>query len=450
MISFPFKRILVCSTFITSIIFILSTNAFSQDDVPSQSYEDTTTALKDYKQEEKYSNQIAGEFTPGRGFDIIKTDKGSLNISGYGLARYLNQLPSSQIFTDHLGRQRVTHPRNDIYFQRFFVWFTGFLGTKKFNYNLTIWGLVPTMQTLVFGNLTYGFAKQIRLGVGIGPNLGIRSLQGPWPFFNASDRQMGDESIRPGFTGSVWITGEVLPRFYYTAAVGNNLSILGVTASQLTRNLTTSASIWWMPTTGEFGPRGGNGDFENHQKLATRFGASFGHARDDRFSSLGDSTSPNTQVKLSDGVNIYERGALADGVTVQRTNWDMGSVDMGFKYRGFFFQAQFYARYISKIQATGPVPVNNLTDKTFQVDVSHMIIPYTLNLYLSGSYMWDQFKRNPNELCAGLNYYPIHSRSWRVNLHYINITRSPTGSTFGYYMPGQTGTILSLGTDILL
>ncbi|MDQ3022282.1 MAG: hypothetical protein M3R36_17185 [Bacteroidota bacterium] len=56
---------------------------------------------------------------------------------------------------------------------------------------------------------------------------------------------MGDEALRPGFTGSLWISGEMLPRFYYTAAVGNNLSILGVTASQLTRNLTTSASLWW-------------------------------------------------------------------------------------------------------------------------------------------------------------------------------------------------------------
>src|SRR5206468_1705070 len=35
-----------------------------------------------------FPNTIAGEFTPGSGYDIIKTARGSLNISVYGLFRY--------------------------------------------------------------------------------------------------------------------------------------------------------------------------------------------------------------------------------------------------------------------------------------------------------------------------------------------------------------------------
>lgn len=432
-------------------LFCLSSKKLAaQDEVPQTSYQDTTTEIIDFLQDSTYQNQIAGEFTPAKGFDVVKTSFGSLNISGYGLARYLNQLPWEQTYTDHLGNQRTLHYRNDVYFQRFFMWLTGFLGTQRFRYNLTVWGLVPTQQTLVFGNLTYAFGRAFRLGVGIGPNLGIRSVQGPWPFFNASDRQMGDESLRPGFTGSFWATGELVPRFYYTAAIGNNLSILGVTASQLTRNLTTSMSFWWMPTTGEFGPRGGNNDLENHTKLATRFGLSFGHARDARFSSLSDSTSNNTQVKLSDGVNVYERGALANGVTVSRLDWDMGSVDIGFKYRGFFFMAQYYVRNLSKFAATGPLPMSSIFDQTIQLDASYMLLPYTLCSYLSGSYMLDDFERYPNEISTGLNYYPLKNRSLRFNLHYIYIVKSPTGSSFGYYVQGQTGTTISLGVDILL
>ena len=439
--------IFICLSF--ALILTANNSIKAQDVTPQTPYADSLTSLKDYKKDTTYMNQIAGEFTPAKGFDIVETDHGSLNISGYLLGRYLNQLPPDQKFNDHLGRERVIHPRNDIYSQRFFMWLTGFLGTRKFNYNLTVWGLVPTMQTLVFGNLTYSFARQFRLGIGIGPNLGIRSVQGPWPFFNATDRNMADESIRPGFTGSFWATGELVPRFYYTAAVGNNLSILGVTASQLTRNLTTSASFWWMPTTGEFGPRGGWNDLENHTKLATRFGISYGHARDDRFSNISDSTSVNSQVKISDGINIYERGALADGVTVNRLNWDMGSVDIGFKYRGFFFMAQYYARYLSKFAATGPLPVEDIFDQSIQVDASYMVIPYTLNWYVSGSYMIDQFQRYPNEVCSGLSYYPLHSRTLRFNMHYIAISKSPTGSNFGYYQPGQTGSTISLAADIL-
>src|SRR5690349_318410 len=53
-----------------------------------------------------YTSNTAGEFTPGRGFDVVNTDYGKLNISMYAIARYLNQMPGHQTFQDHLGRDR--------------------------------------------------------------------------------------------------------------------------------------------------------------------------------------------------------------------------------------------------------------------------------------------------------------------------------------------------------
>src|SRR5678815_1949397 len=43
-----------------------------------------------------YENVASGEFTPGRGFDMVRTKFGTLNISIYAIARYLNQLPGYQ------------------------------------------------------------------------------------------------------------------------------------------------------------------------------------------------------------------------------------------------------------------------------------------------------------------------------------------------------------------
>src|SRR6188508_2207028 len=62
-----------------------------------------------------YTNTIAGEFTPAKGFDIAKTKVASLNISFYGLFRYMNQLPGDQDFIDHLGNGRAVKTRNDLY-----------------------------------------------------------------------------------------------------------------------------------------------------------------------------------------------------------------------------------------------------------------------------------------------------------------------------------------------
>lgn len=50
---------------------------------------------------ESYRNEISGEMTPGRGFDLFRAKRGSLNVSFYGVFRYINQLPGDQTYKDH-------------------------------------------------------------------------------------------------------------------------------------------------------------------------------------------------------------------------------------------------------------------------------------------------------------------------------------------------------------
>ncbi|MCK7517820.1 MAG: hypothetical protein MZV64_08975 [Ignavibacteriales bacterium] len=68
---------------------------------------------------------------------------------------------------------------------------------------------------------------------------------------------------------------------------------------------------------------GGFGDFEIHEDVATRFGASYTHMRDDRQTPVITSSPNNTQVKLTDGLLFYETSALAEGVTVMKANFDL-------------------------------------------------------------------------------------------------------------------------------
>ena len=66
-----------------------------------------------------YPNEAkAGEFTPGKGFLMAKNKFASLNISIYAMARYINQLPAKQTWTDHQGVERTFAGRNDIFWQR--------------------------------------------------------------------------------------------------------------------------------------------------------------------------------------------------------------------------------------------------------------------------------------------------------------------------------------------
>jgi len=416
----------------------------AQED-PGRSPTDTATA-----KDTTYTSSIAGEFRPAKGFDLVRTKRSSLNISFYGLFRYMNQTPGDQTFTDHLGRERTVKARNDLNWHRTFVWLTGFFWVPKFRYNISLWSLPTTQQTLLFGNLQYHFSNAFNLGVGITPNLTSRSVQGSWPFWGSSDRQMADDFFRGGFSSGIFATGLALPRLNYTVSVNTNISQLGTTAANDSRDFAYSGSLVWRPTTGEFGPRGGLGDLEYHKTLATQFGVSAGHSRESRYAN--DSVPPNaTQIKLSDGVNPFDADALAEGVTVQKLTYDEMAFDAGFKIRGFSFQSEYYLRRLSDFQTIGgPVPMASIFDQGFQVQAMQMVVPKLVGLYATYGKVFDDFDRKPYEISGGANYYPSGTRSWRVNLHLISVKRSPAASNFGFYTSGQSGVTISAGVDILM
>jgi hypothetical protein len=400
--------------------------------------------------EETYPNMIAGEVTPGKGFDLIKTKVASLNLSIYAIARYLNQLPGNQTWHDHLGNEIKFTGRNDFYWHRTMLWFSGFCLTPRLTYTATVWTIMTTQQTLVYGNIQYSVARWLRVGMGITPNLSVRSMQGPFPLYLSTDRTMGEESLRAGFTNGFFISGELFKRFRYTAMLGDNLSTLGISAGALTRNLSSGISLLWMPTTGEFGPRGGLGDFEDHEKVATRFGYSYTHCRENRFNEASSPAPDEVQIRNTDGVLFFQTGSLAPGVTVQDVNYDMYSIDAGAKYKGFGIQAEFYSRKLSHMDADGPLPLSQINDYGYSLQLYGMVIPRTLCVYAIHSLIFDQWNRRPWEAGGGLNFYPMKSRSWRLNLQADYIYKSSAGGTFGLYNAGQIGPTITFGTDILL
>jgi hypothetical protein len=260
---------------------------------------------------------------------------------------------------------------------------------------------------------------------------------------------MGEEFFRGGFSSGFWVGGEIVPRLTYTLSMNNNISELGVPQNVDAPELSYSVDLRWQPTTGEFGPRNGFGDFEFHKKLATQFGANAATSREDRAASQSEAPA-TTQIRLSDGVIPFETGALAPGVTVQKLTYTYLSFDAGAKYRGWTFMSEYYFRWLTDFVADGPLPQRSIYDNGFMAELGRMVVPRSVSVYAAAGYVFDQFRREPWELSAGVSYYPYRSRSWRINAHYVHIVRSPTGSFFGYYTAGQTGTTISFGTDILL
>ena len=105
---------------------------------------------------------------------------------------------------------------------------------------------------------------------------------------------------------------------------------------------------------------------------------------------------------------------------------------------------------VGGVLATGALPLSSIVDQGFQVQGMHMVVPKKVAVYATYGYLADKFRRYPWELSGGVSVYPSRTRSWRLNLHLIRIERSPAASNFGFYTAGQSGTTISLGTDILL
>ena len=392
-----------------------------------------------------------GEFDPGGGFLLGRSSAGELAISGYALIRYIDQLPGEQTFTDHLGNEQSVDGRNDIYAHRILIFLKGWLGNPKLIYNIILWTVNTTDQDAIFGVLGYQFDRKFSVYGGINGTPGTRSLQGSHPYWLANDRVMADEFFRPYFAFGTWAQGELVRGLWYNAFIGNNSSSLGIKATQLDRHMSTGYSMWYMPTTKEFGPRGAYGDWEYHENVATRFGLSSAQSREERFTDSVTGATGNTTIKLADSLNVFEAGALAPGVTVNQVDYRVLSLDAGVKYRGIFLQTEFFTRWLQRFQADGPLPVSSILDQGFYIQGAFFPVKKKLELYGVTSQIFGDKEAgfsNSSEYLAGANYYPADTRDIRLNVQLMNVNHSPVGSTFGFYTGGQDGTTVSTAFSV--
>lgn len=385
----------------------------------------------------------------GSGVVVHRSDVAEVAVGAYALVRYVNQLPAEQQFTDHLGSVHEIDTRNDIQFHRAMIHVRGWLFSPRARYQITVWTVMSTDQTTLYGYLGYQFHKKFNVYGGITSLGGSRSVMGSHPFWLANDRVMADEFFRTSFSGGAWVNGELLPGLWYHVAATNNLSQLGVGANQLDRGLGTGITAWWMPTTKEFGPNGSYGDWDYHETLATRFGVSTARSRENR--QLQANTSPeNTQTKLADSLNVFDPGSLAHGVTVNELNYRVLAFDAGIKYRGIFAQTEYYNRWLGDFEADGPLPVDRIHDHGFYVQAAFFPIRKKLELYGATSRIFgdaDAGFGTASEFLVGSNYYWFDSRNVRTNVQVMHVDRSPVGSVFGFYVGGQKGPTISVATS---
>jgi len=367
--------------------------------------------------------------------------------------RYLNQKGLDPSYTDFFGNVHAVDQREDIQLNKFFLPFSGWFMSPKFRYYLYVWSANTAQgdpaQVVGGGNLGYNFNRFVTLGGGITSLPSVRSTEGQFPYWlGVDDRLTADEFFRGSYTTGVWLKGEITTKLKYMAMLGNNLSTLGVSASQLDNGLdTTALMLVWMPTTGEFGLYGTFGDYDYHEKVATRFGLHYTHSRETKQSQPGTDNIENSQIRLTDGSVIFTPGLFGAGITVDKVTYEMSSVDGGIKYKGLALEAEYYWRWLSDFTGTNTTGIEDIDDHGYQVQLSAMAVPKVLQAYLSGSEIRGQYG-NAAEVRAGANWYPFKKRGVRANLEWIHLKNCPVGYTAVPYPVGGNGDVYHLNLEM--
>ena len=386
------------------------------------------------------------EYIPMRGFRLYEGEKGEIYMRLYTYARYLNQEGLDPTYENFFGDTLTVKQREDIQLLKFFLPFSGWFMTPKFRYYLYVWSANTAQgdpaQVVGAGNISYVFSPAITAGFGITSLPSTRSTEGQFPYWlGVDDRLTSDEFFRGSYTSGIWVKGELLAGLNYMAMLANNLSTLGVSASQLDNGLnTTSVMINWLPTTKEFGPLGAFGDFEGHTRLATRVGGHWTRSIEDEQAQPGAENIENTQVRLTDGSVIFTDDLFGPGIDIDRVTYEMTSIDAAFKYRGFAVEAEYYWRNLSDFSGTNTSGIAAIDDHGYQIQTSAMVMPQLLQVYLSGAEIKGRFG-DSRELRAGLNWHFRKTRGLRLNAEWLSLDDCPVGYTAVPYPVGGNGEV---------
>jgi DUF3011 family protein len=393
------------------------------------------------------------EYIPNLGFLLYSGEKGEIYFRLFSYARYLNQLGLDATYIDAFGNTKTVQRRQDIQLQKFFAPFSGWFLTPKFRYYLYVWSSNPSQgdpaQVVGAGNLSYTFNRFVTLGGGITSLPAVRSTEGQFPYWlGVDDRMTADEFFRGSYTDGIWLKGELHTKVKYMAMVANNLSILGVSATQLNNKLDTqSFMVAWFPTTGEFGLYGTFGDYDDHQKVATRLAGHYTHSLEDRQMQPGTNAIENTQIRLTDGSIVFTPDLFGPGITVNEVDYQMMSVDAGIKYHGLSLEAEYYRRWLTDFTGINTTSIAPITDNGYQVQSSAMAIQKKLQLYLSTSQILGRYG-NASELRAGGNWYFARERGLRVNAEWIHLIHCPVGYTAVPYPVGGNGNVFHVNVEL--
>jgi hypothetical protein len=194
---------------------------------------------------------------------------------------------------------------------------------------------------------------------------------------------------------------------------------------------------------------GSYGDYDMHQKVATRVGVHFTQSDETRQGQPENSNFENVSLRVSDGSSIFTPNLFNPGTQIDEAQYQMLSLDAGAKVKGFALEGEFYWRKINNFKLIGsPMALTELNDNGFQLLASAMVLPKKLQLYTTYSKIFGEYGE-PSETRVGFNFFPFKNTiGVRLNGQATFMNKCPVGGLAYPYTVGANGTIFNLDLEL--
>ena len=405
-------------------------------------------------QERQDDRESRSSTSPTSGFCLHSGEKGEIYFRLFSYVRYLNQRNIDASYTDSFGVQHSVQQRQDIQLAKFFSPFSGWFLTPKFRYYLYVWSSNASQgdpaQVVGAGNLSYVVQslRHRRWRHHLAADRAQHRRTVPC-WLGVDGRLIADEFFRGSSPNGVWVKGDLFQKLKYNAMFATNLSILGVSASQIDNKMDTqSFALHWLPTTGEFGLLGTFGDYDYHEKVATRVGVHWSHSLEDKQSQPSTNGIENSQIRLTDGSIVFTPDLFGKGIAVNNVDYKMTSIDAGVKYAACRSRAKYYRRWLTNFTGVNTGGIPDITDNGYQLQSSAMVDqgrPAALSERIAD--LRSTTATRPKSASAGTGSF-TKQRGLRLNGEFIHVNHSPVGYT-AYPMPvGANGNIFHINLEM--
>ncbi len=393
----------------------------------------------------------ASDFLPPKGLVLHATKPGesefpfALAMSGYLQGRWLELARGVTSWTDSAGNVLPVNNESEFNLNRVYLQWQGYIGHPQVVYNIALFGstnagLLVTVAPVGF--VGWAVTKDVKVGIGVTQVPGTREwiMSSMWPM--GIDRSMVNTFIRPSYSPGFLSNGALFNNtVFYQAGVYNGIDggVAGIFREGTA--MAWAGNTWWEP----LGPFGlGYSDMEHHKKPAIRIGTSGVFAKSPArllAGNLSFANPENTVVRLSDGTPLAEPDALGPGTQVNRFNYNLATVDAGWKYRGWSAFAEYSWRLLNSFRGTGPFERTSLFDHGGNVFVGWCFVPRTYEVYGRSSALTGPYG-SAAEYGGGLNWYLHKTRQSRLTLEGLWIDSSPAQNYLYPYRAGYTGTAI--------